>query len=258
MRLDRRAVAQVVDRHVHKRKDRADRHAEDRAGGGDIIGIAGAQQPQRERQTDEELARRLNDLGNGGGGHVEAALRVAAERGQTPDADDSGRERADAVRGAGVVEKSGKVVVAPPHEEKGKDAERQKHRERHVKYAPGLGVPAERVRLGDHLRQRDGKSRSRNGEKRGVNVVGVVEIRCAGFTENVEQRDLEHRADDLDDDDPGSQNGCAAEEGLLLFRCHTQNDLFQNYMASRQPRISAENRGAEASAIALTSSPESG
>ena len=83
-----------------------------------------------------------------------------------------------------------------------------------------LPAAAEGVGLAHELGERDGKARGRDGQERGVDVIGVGEVRAAALTEDVAQRDLEDRADDLDRDDAEREHGGAAEEGLLFFSSH--------------------------------------
>lgn len=156
----------------------------------------------------------------GGGRHVLPALRVAAEGGQAAHAHDGGRESADAVGGAGIVQKAREQVAAPPHERERGDAQHEKDRERNAEGAVRLPGAAEGVGLAHELGERDGKARGRDGQERGVDVIGVGEVRAAALAEDVAQRDLEDRADDLDRDDAEREHGGAAEEGLLFFSSH--------------------------------------
>ena len=256
-------VAQIVSRHVDERENGADGHAADGACRGDVVRLTDLQKPQRERETEDELAQCLQDLRDGRGRHILPALRVAAEGGQAPHAHHRGRERADAVGRARVVEKGGKIVVAPPHQRKRDEPQHQKNGQREVEGALRLPRAAARVGLAHKLGERDGETRGRDGQHCRVDVVGVGKVCASALAENVAQRNLKHRADDLDGHDAECQHRCAAKKRLLFFGSHRKYDLlFQRvakpYSRSRQPRIREEKCGADCSAISLTSSPESG
>ena len=114
---DARAVAQVVDEHVDEREHRADRHADDGRGRGDVILVPKAHDVHRKAKADEELADRLDDLRDGGRRHAKAPLRKAAERGKAADAH-------NARGGVRVIEKRRALLVAEPHDDKREDTER--------------------------------------------------------------------------------------------------------------------------------------
>ena len=119
-----RAVAQVVDEHVDEREHRADRHADDGRGRGDVVLVPKAHDVHRKAKADEELADRLDDLRDGGRRHAKAALRKAAERGKAADAHNARGKRLDTVGGVRVIEKRRALLVAEPHDDKREDTER--------------------------------------------------------------------------------------------------------------------------------------
>ena len=94
-------------------------------------------------------------------------------------------------------------------------AENGKRQPGHAEDLARLHGAAERVRLADHARERDRHTRRGHVKKDIINIIGNGEIAVSLVAENIAERDLIDRAEDLDDHNAGRYDGRAVEIVLL-------------------------------------------
>ena len=106
------------------------------------------------------------------------------------------------------------------HKTAAHQTQRQKQTQRHAEYAPPLVHSAQRVGLRHKAAQCQRQTGRRQDHQQIVNVVGHIEVRHTLFIQQVAQRDLIQRADDLGHRNRRRQNCRTADEVLPLFLCH--------------------------------------
>ena len=105
----------VAEQHIGQGHHSTHRHAGNSAGSGHMGGLPRLNQPVGQGQADDQLAKGLNDLGDGGGGHVAVSLGIPPEGGQTAHAHYGGSQRLDAGGGLGVVHHGGQRIGLEIH-----------------------------------------------------------------------------------------------------------------------------------------------
>ena len=210
-----RIVAVIIDRHIDQRKGAARRDAEDRPRRCDRQTLARARKAPREHKTDGDLAHDLEDLGDGRRLHVAHALRIAAVRARQIHEHERRRQRPDALCCADIVEHPGQLRREQEHDQAEQQAENGKRQPGHAEDLARLHGAAERVRLADHARERDRHTRRGHVEKDIINIIGNGEIAVSLVAENIAERDLIDRAEDLDDHNASRHHGRAVEIVLL-------------------------------------------
>ena len=209
---------QKVHQHIGQGHDGAHRHACDGAGGG-VAGVRPvAHQPVGQPQAHGELAQGLDDLGDGGGGHVPVPLGIAPEGGQAAHADHRRSQGPDAGGGHAVVHQAGQLFRAEEHHQEGQDPQDQEQGQGQPEGAAHLVPAAQSVSLAHQLGHRHGQARGGDGEQDGVDVIGVVEVGGALLPDDVQERDLVEHADELDHQNAYGQDCGSAEKGVGLGR----------------------------------------
>mgnify|MGYP000617595306 CR=1 FL=1 len=185
--------------------------------------LARARKAPREHQTDGDLSHDLKDLRDGGRLHVAHALRITAVRARQVHEHECRRQRPDALRRADVVEHPGQLRRKQEHDQPEQNAEDCKRQPCNAEDLARLHGTAERVRLADHARERDRHARRGHGEKHVVDIVSDGKVSVSLVAEDVSERDLIDRAEDLDDHHTGRHDGRAVE--IVLLAVFLQNAL---------------------------------
>ena len=210
-----RVMPVLIDRDIDERERAARRNAEDGTRRCDRQTLARARKAPRKHKADGDFPHDLQDLRNGGRLHVAHALRIAAVRARQIHEHKRRGQRPDALRCADIVEHAGQLRREQEHDQPEDQADDGKRQPRDTEDLARLHGPAERVRLADHARERDRHARRGHGEKDIINIVGNGKISIPLVAENVAERDLIDRAEDLDDHNAGRYDGRAVEIVLL-------------------------------------------
>ena len=209
------ALEGEVDHHEAQGQNGAHRDAHNGAGGTLVLRTAQLHQIDGQGQTQDQLAQRLDDLGDGGGGHVAVPLGIAPEGRQAAHAHHRRGEDPDAVRGHGVPHQVGEMGRAEVHDEEGDEPQDQEGAQGHMEHLVDLIPASHGVGLGHHLGQRHRKPGGGDGQQHRVDVIGIGEVGIPGIPDDAHQGDLVEHADDLHNGDPRRQDGGAAEEGAF-------------------------------------------
>ena len=214
-------AAQRPARQRQQREKRTGRHTENRPGRRRLRrGLHPLRQHPRERETHDELARRLDDLAHRRRQHPPLPLRIAADGREQAHAEERRRQRADGLRREVVVQQRRERVRQQEHQPAADQPQHEKQTQRHAEDAPALVDAPERVRLGHEPRQRQRQTRRRHGQKHAVDIVGRLKRAHALFAKQVSQRNFIDRADELCDGDGPGQNGRAAEKAAPFSSGH--------------------------------------
>ena len=219
-------VPPLVYHHVKQRYDRAYRNAKYRPCRADRAPKSGAHRKVRQNKAGNDLEQHLQHLVHRGGDHVAVALTVAAV----------GRDEAHkkycrahclyAQRGVGVF----KVFVRQPfREQEHYQREHQPYHEEGAQcHAEGLFLllcPAICVRLRHKARQRHGQTGRRQSEEDEIYAVGTREHRVPLVAEDVAERDLIYKAQQLHYYHADGKDRRAAYIGLPISFCHCSPPL---------------------------------
>ena len=213
-------LAQIAPEHVDERGERAGGDAEDRAGGAHRQALARTGEHHGEDKSDDDLDEHLEHLSDRGRGHVAVALNIAAERAREAHEQHRGRERPNALADLRLAdEKHRHLRREQEHGEREHNAQHGEDDGRDAEGPPCLPRAVQRVRLADHAAERHGKSRGGDREQHVIDRVGGEEIAVARVAQNVLQRDLVDRAEDLHNDHTGGKDRRAVEKVLLFCLC---------------------------------------
>ena len=173
-------------------------------------------------QADAYLAQGLQHLTDGGGLHVALALGVAPHTGQQAHTEHRRGQRPDSLGGHGVFLKGRQLLRAEEHQQGTRQAQNEEQPHGGAEDLPLLILPALGMCLAGELG--DGQRQARRGEdhQEVVDQIGSVKVGLAHAAQNVVQRELVDRANELDDDHRRRQNGGAAQKGLLFLFRHEQ------------------------------------
>ncbi len=213
-----RVVPPLVDDHIDQRDEAAGRHAEDRAAGGHGQTLAEPREIPREHQAHHGFHQHVDHLRDGRGLHVALPLGKALVRRRQTHEEHCRADRPDALRGLHIVHHVGELGGEEVHDQAAQQPQNGEHAERRVEGAAHLHGPAQRVCLADHTAERHGQTRGGQREKHVIDIVGHHEVRVTLVAEDVPERDLVDRAEDLRDDHAHSEDGGAVQVVLLALR----------------------------------------
>lgn len=109
------------------------------------------------------------------------------------------------------------------HDQPEQNAEDRKRQPCNAEDLARLHGTAERVRLADHARERDRHARRSHREKNVIDIVSDGKVSIPLVAEDIAERDLVDRAEDLGDHHAGGHNGRAVE--IVLLAVFLQNAL---------------------------------
>ena len=249
-------VAALIDHHVEQGHDRADGHAQDRAGGAHgqghrVLRRIGAQDKHCDHEAGDDLEQDLQHLVHGGGEHVAVALAVAAISRNHAHQQDRGRHGAHAGRGVRVFQIDGGEPVWEEEQHRRKDQPKQC--KAHERDAESLLLQADvtaSVSLGHKARERDRQARRRQREENIIDVVCACEHGIALVAEDIPERYLVNEAQKLHDDDADCQDRGAVQIVLALLFCHAfpPTETTLDHMNSYYIREEAEKQAKRAHA----------
>ena len=107
---------------VHAGYQTAHRNTQNCAAGGQSHGIGGLQEQHSQADAHNQFHHGLDDLGDGGGEHIAAALEVAPEGGHDADQQHAGTKAADGGPGIGLVLEGGQLAAEKSHQQAAGDA----------------------------------------------------------------------------------------------------------------------------------------
>ena len=117
----------------------------------------------------------------------------------------------------GIVQDTGKPVGKQEHYRRADSAEGEECPQCDREGAAHLHLPALRVSLADHPRERHRQSGSRQHQKHAVDIVGRDKQAVSVVTEQVSDRDLVDRAEDLHYNNTGGKYRRTVQ--IVLFLC---------------------------------------
>ena len=175
-----------------------------------------AQNIPGQRQPDTHLAQRLQHLADGGGGHVPLTLGIAPHTGQQTHAEHRRGQGADGLGGHGVFLKGRQLLRAEEHQQGPRQPQDEEQPDGRAEDLPLLILLALGVGLTGELGDGQGQTGRCEDIQKIVDEVGGVEVGLAHLAQDVVQRQLVDRADELHHHHGGGQNGRAAHKGLLF------------------------------------------
>ena len=206
---------QIEDQEEHGQHG-AHGDAQNGTGGADLHAVAQPQEIPGQGQSDSQLADGLQHLGDRGGLHVPLALGIAPHTGQQAHAEHGGGQGLDGPVGQRVVHKARQLRRAEEHEQRQHQSQHEKQPDGGAEQLPLLVLPAQGVGLAGQLGDGQGQAGGGDRQQQVIDVVRHREVGLALVADDVAQGNFIHRADELDDDHGGGQNGGAAQEGLLF------------------------------------------
>ena len=184
--------------------------ANDGACGADLGGASHMQEIPCQRQTDTQLQQRFQHLRDGGRLHIALPLRVAPHTRQQADAEHGGGQRPHRSGGQGVIQETGKRVCLREHQHGADQTQQKEQPDGGGKDLALLIFQPLCVSLTGHAGDGKRKPRCGEGQQEVVNFIRGVKISFSRSAQNIGERDLVGRADELDDDHSRRQNGGAA------------------------------------------------
>ena len=176
----------------------------------ELSGFADVEHIPRQRQADAQLQKGLQHLTDGGGGHVALTLRVAPHTGQQAHAEHRWGQRLYGSGGQRVVQEPGQRVRTEEHQHGADQTQTEEQPDGGGEDPPLLVFQPPGVGLTGHPGDGQGQARRGKGQQKVVDLVGGVKISLSRAAQNIAERDLVGRADELDDDHSRRQNGGAA------------------------------------------------
>ena len=188
----------------------ARRDAHNGPGSAEFGGFADVQNVPRQRQADAQLQKGLQHLTDGGGSHVPLPLGIAPHTGQQTHAEHRWGQRLYGGGGQRVVQEPGQRVRTEEHQHGADQTQTEEQPDGGGEDPPLLVFQPPGVGLTGHPGDGQGQARRGKGQQKVVDLVGGVKISLSRAAQNVAERDLVGRADELDDDHSRRQNGGAA------------------------------------------------
>ena len=188
----------------------ARRDAHDGPRRAELRGLADVQHVPGQGQADAQLQQSLQHLADGGGGHVPLALGIAPHTGQQTHAEHGGSQGLDGGGRQGVVQEPGQRVRTEEHQHGADQTQTEEQPDGGGEDPPLLVFQPPGVGLTGHPGDGQGQARRGKGQQKVVDLVGGVKISLSRAAQNIAERDLVGRTDELDDDHSRRQNGGAA------------------------------------------------
>ena len=212
----------LVEHHVEQGHRRAHADAKDGAGRahGQRVRPAGPgpQHQNGDHETCHHLEEDLQHLVHRGGEHVAVALAVAPVGGDHAHQQNGRGHGQHAGRGVRVFQIHGGKPAGEEEHDGGKEqAKHREGRQRHPEELLLLPGAAVGVRLRHQAGQGHGETRGGQGEEDEIDAVGPHEHGVALVTQDIAQGDLVEEAQDLHNDDAGSEDRRAVEIVLALL-----------------------------------------